>query len=210
MASGKNYKRRTQIQRSELTRNALLKATIECLLELGYAKTTSRAISRRAGVSQGAQQHYYPTRSHMIHAAIIDMTRQIVEEFITQLDITEKDEYLIAQEIIDQLWVAHNLPIARAVYDVMSEARDDVEVAYHISKTLNSSVLSLHALFENLLPKASRHPKFLEWLMISETLMRGTVMISMIPGAKGGYAEWPLIRKHLLEELFQGYFLKKN
>ncbi|MBC68983.1 TetR/AcrR family transcriptional regulator [Acinetobacter sp.] len=207
MTKAKLYNHRTQVQRSELTRGALLKATIECLVELGYTKTTSRAISRRAGVSQGAQQYYFPTRSHMINAALSDMTLQLVNEFILELEINEKEEYLIAQEIIDQLWRAHNLPIARAVYDVMSEARDDVEVAYHISKTLNSSVISLHKLFQNLLPKAATHPKFLQWLMISETLMRGTIMISMIPGVKDGYAEWSIIRKHILEDLFQGYFL---
>ena len=42
---------------------ALLDAAIESLIDDGYAAMTTRRVSERAGVSQGAQQHYYPTKS---------------------------------------------------------------------------------------------------------------------------------------------------
>jgi hypothetical protein len=139
----------------------------------------------------------------MINAALTDITRQLTEEFCSWLQSNENEEQLNVVEIIDQLWLAHNLPIARTVYDVFHEAREDVEVAQHIANTLKESVAFVHSQIKICLPKAASHPKFIEWLFIAEALMRGTVMISMIPGAKGGYAEWPIIRNHIMQTLDQ-------
>jgi AcrR family transcriptional regulator len=60
---------------SQRTRRAhtivrLLDATIDSLVEDGYAATTIRAVARRAGVSQGAATHHFPKRIDLIAAAI--------------------------------------------------------------------------------------------------------------------------------------------
>ncbi len=46
--------RRTQAERSALTRAQLLDATVECLSALGYARTTTTEIAERAGLSRGS------------------------------------------------------------------------------------------------------------------------------------------------------------
>lgn len=43
----------TQVEMSEKTKAALRQVAIDCLCELGYAKTTGVEIARRAGVTQG-------------------------------------------------------------------------------------------------------------------------------------------------------------
>src|SRR4029450_5698931 len=53
-------RRRTQEERSAATRARLLDATLECLAELGYARTTTTEIAERGGVSRGAQLHHFP------------------------------------------------------------------------------------------------------------------------------------------------------
>src|SRR5207247_1037006 len=52
------------------TRGKLLDATIECVLEVGYAHTTVRRIAELAGVSLGAQTHHFPRRVDLVGAAI--------------------------------------------------------------------------------------------------------------------------------------------
>jgi AcrR family transcriptional regulator len=54
--------RRTQAERRESTRTALLDAAVECLIDEGYAAVTTRGVAERAGVSQGAQQHHFDGR----------------------------------------------------------------------------------------------------------------------------------------------------
>ena len=53
--------RRSQAERSASTRQALLDATIACLVEDGYANTTTSRVAERAGVSRGAHLHHFQT-----------------------------------------------------------------------------------------------------------------------------------------------------
>ncbi|NIY79941.1 TetR/AcrR family transcriptional regulator [Celeribacter sp. HF31] len=65
--------RRTQDQRSTETRRLLLAATVQMLMEVGYANTSTAGIAKRAGVSRGAQTHHYPSKMALIVAATEEM-----------------------------------------------------------------------------------------------------------------------------------------
>jgi AcrR family transcriptional regulator len=67
-------RRRTQAERREATRLLVLEATIDCLVEDGYAGLTTGRVAERAGVSRGAQLHQYPTRQSLVVAAIEHLT----------------------------------------------------------------------------------------------------------------------------------------
>ncbi|TSE00315.1 TetR/AcrR family transcriptional regulator [Skermania sp. ID1734] len=56
--------------RSRVTRQRLLEATIDCLAEIGWSATTVAVVAERAGVSRGAAQHHFPTREDLITAAL--------------------------------------------------------------------------------------------------------------------------------------------
>jgi AcrR family transcriptional regulator len=51
-------------------RQRLLDATIECLVEYGWSGTSTVLVSERAGVSRGAQLHHFPTKNHLVLAAV--------------------------------------------------------------------------------------------------------------------------------------------
>ncbi|MDY6811007.1 MAG: TetR/AcrR family transcriptional regulator [Actinomycetota bacterium] len=61
---------RTQAQRTAATRARVLDATIASLVEVGYARTTTQEVNRRAGVSRGALLHHFPTRESLVVAAV--------------------------------------------------------------------------------------------------------------------------------------------
>ena len=73
--------RQRQADRSRETRRKLMAATVECLVERGWAGTTSVLVAERAGVSRGAAQHHFPTREDMYTAAI----RHVAELRIAEL-----------------------------------------------------------------------------------------------------------------------------
>src|SRR3990170_1383756 len=62
-----------QEERSRAMRQRLLEATIECLVERGWAGTSTTLVSRRAGVSRGAQLHHFPTKADLVVAAVEHM-----------------------------------------------------------------------------------------------------------------------------------------
>ncbi|WP_219415519.1 TetR/AcrR family transcriptional regulator [Pseudonocardia nigra] len=62
--------RRTQQQRRDHTRAALIEATVACLVEHGYAGTTTQRVQDRAGVSRGALLHHFASKADLFVAAI--------------------------------------------------------------------------------------------------------------------------------------------
>jgi AcrR family transcriptional regulator len=55
-------------------RARLLEATVELLVEKGYAGTSTTLVSERAGVSRGAQLHHFPTKQDLVVAAVKHVT----------------------------------------------------------------------------------------------------------------------------------------
>lgn len=77
MAKKKRHaKRLSQPERRKRTQDRLLRAAIELLIERGYSNLTVEIVSKRAGVSRGAQTNYFPTKSDLLLATM----RQVVTE----------------------------------------------------------------------------------------------------------------------------------
>jgi AcrR family transcriptional regulator len=62
-------RRRTQEERSAEMRQRLLLATIDVLLQSGYAGLTTAQVDARAGVTSGARVHHYRTKADLVIAA---------------------------------------------------------------------------------------------------------------------------------------------
>ena len=74
--------RRSQAERSASTREALLDATIACLVEDGYASTTTSRVAERAGVSRGAHLHHFQTRQALLAAAMEHLAERRGEQLL--------------------------------------------------------------------------------------------------------------------------------
>ncbi len=74
---------RTQAERTAAMRGRLLDAAVESLVELGYARTSTQEIARRAGVSRGTQLHHFPTKESLVVAAVEYLVDKRLEEFLT-------------------------------------------------------------------------------------------------------------------------------
>ena len=84
----KRSKPRTNLQRTAEMRLRILHATIACLLEFGYAATSTRQVTDRAEVSRGALLHHFPTRADlMLETAeyIVERQNTFVRENTHQL-----------------------------------------------------------------------------------------------------------------------------
>lgn len=60
----------TRREQRDRTRRLLLETTVECLIEHGYAGTTTQRIQQRAGVSRGALLHHFRSKGDLLAAAI--------------------------------------------------------------------------------------------------------------------------------------------
>ncbi len=61
--------KRTQEERRRATRERILAATLEILSKEGHTRFTTTRVAAKAGVSRGAQENYYPTKTALLAAA---------------------------------------------------------------------------------------------------------------------------------------------
>ena len=81
----------------------LLDATIDCLVELGWAGTSTTEVVRRAGVSRGAQVHHYPSKEDLVLASIEHLLARREQEYTAAFDELPADRRTLA-EAFELLW----------------------------------------------------------------------------------------------------------
>jgi AcrR family transcriptional regulator len=120
-------KHRTQAERSERTRELLLDATVECLVELGHARTTVQEICQRAGLSRGAQQHHFTTKAELMTSALEHLFKRLSEQILAATaELPSGPERIEAG--IDLLWQAYSGTLSTAAVELWVAARTDPEL----------------------------------------------------------------------------------
>ncbi|MCR1783317.1 TetR/AcrR family transcriptional regulator [Nocardioides carbamazepini] len=198
-ARGTNGGRR-QVDRRAATTERLLDATIECLAEDGYVATTTRRVAERAGVSQGAQQHYFPTKAALVDAAMVRLVEQLLVDAGTRgLDVgTERER---AGALLDLIWEIHHLPITPAVLELFNVARTEPALAQRVAEIVCGGMGEVQGIAAGALPSYAGRDGFADFVQIAMATVRGTVLVAAIPGAAGAHPTWPVLRAHLLESL---------
>jgi AcrR family transcriptional regulator len=120
--------RRTQAERTAATRSALLDATLDALVEVGFKGTTTTEVARRAGVSMGALQGHFPTKSELLAAAVTYSLERRVEEFgVLMAGLDPSADKL--DEAIDLLWSMFCGSTFTASHELWVAARTDPDLA---------------------------------------------------------------------------------
>lgn len=188
------------MDRRAATTERLLDATIECLAEDGYVATTTRRVAERAGVSQGAQQHYFPTKAALVDAAMVRLVDQLVADAATRgLDVGTEQER--AGRLLDMIWEIHHLPVTPAVLELFNVARTEPAMAARVAEIVCGGMSAIQGLAAALLPSYAGREGFVELVQIAMATVRGTVVVAAIPGAVDAYPAWPALRAHLLASL---------
>jgi AcrR family transcriptional regulator len=90
----KNKKESTKTPKGEQTKALILNSALELLRDLGYEKTTMRAIAKKAGVSLGNAYHYFGSKDHLIQAFY---HRTHEEHLAASLPVLEQESNLKAR-----------------------------------------------------------------------------------------------------------------
>ena len=127
-AGPRSPSRRTQEERRAETRGRLLDATIESLIEVGYAATTIRAVTERAGVSQGAQSHHFPHRVDLVASAFEHLAEQRVARYGERARELSGDRASRIRALLDLLWEDFSSPLFTVAAKLWVAAADDDEL----------------------------------------------------------------------------------
>lgn len=119
--------RLSQEQRSAATRQALIDATIECLIEVGYDRATTGDISERAGLSRGAHLHHFQTRATLVAAAVDALVQRALEELGRAVGRLPRDERRSAAAL-DMLWRLFNSQLFQVIVELSVHGRTDAQL----------------------------------------------------------------------------------
>jgi AcrR family transcriptional regulator len=182
----------TQAERSERTRVLLFEATIECLLDLGYAGTSVNEICRRAGLSRGAQQHHFASKGELMAHALEYLVTKLTDQITGAIRELAGDPDRVAKGI-DLLWQTFSGTLSTAAMELWVAARTDPELhgaLLPIDRTLGRATVNL---FRDVAWRDSPAERMdtLYWLTVH--LTRGLALDAMIGGDETR-------RNHLLDE----------
>ena len=182
----------TQAERSERTRVLLFEATIECLLDLGYAGTSVNEICRRAGLSRGAQQHHFATKGELMAHALEYLVTKLTNQVTDAIHELAGDPDRVAKGI-DLLWQTFSGTLSTAAMELWVAARTDPELRgalLPVDRALGRATVDL---YRNVAWRDAPAERLdtLYWLTVN--LTRGLAMDAMIGGDETR-------RNHLLDE----------
>src|SRR5271169_1029846 len=123
--TGTGFKPRLkQDEKTAETRRRLLDAAIGCLIERGYANTTTSEIAERAGLSRGAQLYHFPKKEELLTSAVEHLFELVAGEMKEKVGrLTDQDDR--RSMAIDLWWEIFNGPLMTAFVELVVASRTD-------------------------------------------------------------------------------------
>lgn len=134
---------RTQQQRREETVARLLQASIDTIIEVGYARASAAVITKRAGVSVGALFRHFETMGHFMAATAYEVLRRQLETFTKQVAEIPADRPALpaALTILRDITAGSTNAV---LYELMVAARTDEKLKETLQNVLGQYSAKIH------------------------------------------------------------------
>ena len=189
--------RRQQSDRTAATRTSVLDATVELLIERGYAGTSTRLAAERAGVSLGALQHHFRTKAELSVEAMRFVTERLAEEFVAAAP-DSSDPVDRFGEILDRLFVVFRGPTFAAAVEIQLASRTDAELQKPVSDLHQDVEEIILRSARKVLPELVPLEGFNAVLQTSVSAVRGLAIATMDP-ITDVEDQWVLVRGQLMD-----------
>ena len=203
---------RTQAQRRDETRRALLDAAVESLTEAGVARTTTLEVQKRAGVSRGALLHHFPSKADLMAATIVHLAEMRGRELRVRAGELPEGEARVGA-VFDLLWQSFTGPLFYVAMELRAAARTDAELRAALTRTEAEVHQRIIEQYRVLLgPALAARPGFQTALELTLSLMIGAAMTTLLHGEQARVeqliAHWKSLFPTLLNQPFSAPFPK--
>jgi len=144
--------RLTQDEKTAETRRRLLDSAILCLIERGYANTTTSEVAERAGLSRGAQLYHFPRKEELLTSAVDHLFHLMFSEMKEKVGRlgNENDRRAAA---IDLLWEIANGPLATGWIVLVVASRTDSYLRSTVTAVNDRMAEFIDQSFKELFPR---------------------------------------------------------
>jgi AcrR family transcriptional regulator len=118
--------------RGEATRLRILEATLSCIVEEGYERTSTVRVCERSATARGSLLHQFPSRAELMAAAVAHLFEQLTAEYVEAWTALQADAMPSVSRRIalagELLLSGYAEPRLAAVLDIYAAARTDAEL----------------------------------------------------------------------------------
>ncbi|MEJ7602727.1 MAG: helix-turn-helix domain-containing protein [Kofleriaceae bacterium] len=175
---------RTQQQRRDETRRALLDAAVESLIEVGFARTTTLEVQRRADVSRGALLHHFPSKAELLVAAVAHLAEMRAQELKRLSAELPPAAGARTEAVLGLLWQCFSGTFFQVAMELRTAARTDPElrpVLAAAERVLRDGIVAqARTLFGK---DIAEHPGLERALDLTLQLMIGAAMSAVLHGS---------------------------
>lgn len=191
--------RRSQEERRAATRLALLDATIDCVVDRGYAGVTTTDVAMRAGVSRGAQVHHFATKDALVAEAVVHLVRRRADEFREELRTLPSGRRRVERGL-DLLWHTHSGPLFAAALELWVAARTDPDLRGQLARLEGEFERGARKVVGEVLADADGRQPDADSLELALSAMRGLALVGML-APRSLDEEWTRLRGQLITTL---------
>ncbi|WP_405485927.1 TetR/AcrR family transcriptional regulator [Nocardia sp. NBC_00511] len=135
--------RRTQAERRAETSAKLVDATIASIVEKGYARTSTKEICARAGVSHGALFGRFATLLDLVLAAAEEVANRQIEQFTT--DFANLPDQSDIGAILALIRSGARTPINSVWIELLVAARTDPDLRERLNMVMSQYITAMAA-----------------------------------------------------------------
>ncbi|WP_367139115.1 TetR/AcrR family transcriptional regulator [Saccharothrix sp. HUAS TT1] len=153
-----------------------MEATVECLVEHGWAGTTTTVVAERAGVSRGAQLHHFRTRGELVAAAVEHLGAESV------LDLKERARKVNGSTVavVELIADFYASDLFTAALELWVAARTDPDLKTVVVPLEARLGRETHRLAVELLAADETEPGVREAVQITLDLVRGLALANQL------------------------------
>jgi AcrR family transcriptional regulator len=154
---------------------------VACLIEHGWAGTTTTLIAERAKVSRGAQLHHYPTKAALVLAAVTHLTERRAAEIRAEAEtLRDQSPEGRVDRVVDLLAAAFTGPLFVAAIELWVAARTDPELRAALEPLEASIGRDMHRLAVSLLGADESRPGVRQAVQATLDLLRGLGVANLL------------------------------
>lgn len=180
------------------TRQAILDATVEGLVEDGYGSLTTRRIAERAGIAQSTLMHHFETREALLVEAVASLAVTLAETALGEIDLDALRGEGHRHAVLDQAWATFTSPEALAAAQLWGAAWTEPELATALRELEIRVAELVMQTAATVFPVEAKDPQFPVYIDGVVQVLRGLIMAIPTWGRPVIDARWAAIKPVLV------------
>ncbi|MDO9356686.1 MAG: TetR/AcrR family transcriptional regulator [Solirubrobacteraceae bacterium] len=180
------------------TRQSILDATVDGLVEDGYGSLTTRRIAERAGIAQSTLMHHFETRESLLVEAVANLAVDLAETALAEIDLDALRGEGHRDAVLDQAWSTFTSPQALAAAQLWGAAWTEPELATALRELEIRVAQLVMQTAATVFPDEATDPLFPVYIDGVVQVLRGLIMAIPTWGRPVIDARWAAIKPVLV------------